>query len=251
MDKMELWKKAVHLRKQFGEDATSPIDIFTLSLSIRQLSIVYYPMGEHLSGMCMKDGKNNVIAVNSSMTLGRQRFSMAHEFYHLFYDEAQLTAICAKQIGIGRAKEAEADQFASYFLMPPDALSNMILRIKKENGESKLSIKDIVAIEQYFQISRQSVLYRLMEEDELTRQEADGMRQNVILSAVNLGYNDILYKPMQKEKQYGTYGYYIQQADRLIEQGLISSGKYEELLLDAFRDDLVYGTTLEGGELLD
>lgn len=84
MDKMELWKKAVSLRKQLGEDATSPIDIFTLAYSIDRLSIVYYPMGEHLSGICVKNNGSNVIAVNSSMTLGRQRFSMAHELYHLF-----------------------------------------------------------------------------------------------------------------------------------------------------------------------
>ena len=77
------------------------------------------------------------------------------------------------------------------------------------------------------------------------------MRQNITLSAVNLGYPDTLYKPMPKEKQYGTYGYYIQQVDRAMDLGLISSGKYEELLLAAFRDDLVYGEELEGGEGFD
>lgn len=250
MDKMDLWKKAVNLRKQLGEDATSPIDIFTLAFSIDYLSIVYYPMGDHLSGMCIKDGKNRVIAINSSMTLGRQRFSMAHELYHLFYDEEQLTAICAKQIGAGSAKEEEADQFASYLLMPPDALSDLIGQIK-DNGKNRLSVKEIVRIEQHFQISRQAVLHRLIEEKELTHQEADFMRQNVTLSAINLGYSNTLYKPMPKEKQYGTYGYYIQQADKAMEQGLISGGKYEELLLAAFRDDLVYGDDFEGGEVLD
>ena len=85
----------------------------------------------------------------------------------------------------------------------------------------------------------------------MTLQEADAMRQNVTASAVNLGYRDNLYKPMPKEKQYGTYGYYIQQADRAMELGLISDGKYEELLLEAFRDDLVYGEEVEGGEVVD
>lgn len=250
IDKMDLWKKAVSLRRQLGEDATSPIDIFTLAFSIAYLTIVYYPMGEHLSGMCIKDAKNCVIAINSSMTLGRQRFSMAHEFYHLFYDEESLTAVCAKAIGEGKEKEQEADQFASYFLMPPDALSGLIEQIRGDKREG-LSLKDIVRIEQHFQISRQAVLHRLLEEGELTQQEADSMRQNVTLSAVNLGYQDSLYKPMPKEKQYGTYGYYIQQADRAMELGLISYGKYEELLLAAFRDDLVYGEELEGGEVLD
>jgi len=250
MNKIDLWKKAVSLRKQLGDDATSPIDIFALAYSIDYLSIVYYPMGEHLSGICVKDERSNVIAINSSMTLGRQRFSMAHELYHLFYDEDQLTAICAKKIGVGSDKENEADQFASYFLMPPDALSDMIKKIKKVPSD-KLSIKHIVRIEQYFQTSRQAVLYRLVGEDELTLQEAESMRKNVTLSAVNFGYDDTLYKPTSVEKQYGTYGYYIQQVEKVMERGLISSGKYEELLLSAYRSDLVYGDEAGGGEVLD
>ena len=72
MDKLELWKMAVSLRKQLGEDSTSPIDIFTLAYSIDLLSIVYYPMGEHISGLCIKGDRNNVIAINSSMTHGFQ-----------------------------------------------------------------------------------------------------------------------------------------------------------------------------------
>lgn len=250
MDKVDLWKKAVSLRKQLGDDATSPIDIFTLAYSIEHLSIVYYPMGERLSGICVKDKGSNVIAINSSMSIGRQRFSLAHEFYHLFYDEDKLTAICAKKIGVGSDKEIYADQFASYFLMPPDALSDIIQQIKKTPSD-KLSVKDIVRIEQYFQLSRQAVIYRLIGEKELTPNEAESMRQNVISSAINLGYDDTLYKPTPKEKQYGTYGYYIQQADKANERGLISNGKYEELLLSAFRSDLVYGDEAEGGEVLD
>ncbi len=44
VDKMDLWKKALSLRKELGEDTTSPIDIFALANTIEKLSIVYYPM---------------------------------------------------------------------------------------------------------------------------------------------------------------------------------------------------------------
>lgn len=97
MDKVDLWKKAISLRKQLGADATCPLDIFALAYSIDRLSIVYYPMGERLSGICIKDKSNNLIAINSLKTIGRQRFSMAHEFCHLFYDDNHLTAIAQKK----------------------------------------------------------------------------------------------------------------------------------------------------------
>ena len=250
MDNMDLWKKALNLRKQLGEAANSPIDIFALAFSIEQLSIVYYPMGDRISGIYVKNPGSNVIAVNSAMTIGRQRFSLAHELYHLFFDDQKLTTICAKNIGVGSEKEIDADQFASYFLMPPDALSDMVGQIKKTPAD-KLSIKDIVRIEQHFQISRQAVLSRLIAEKELTIKDSEPMRKNIILSAIVQGYDDTLYRPTPKEKQYGTYGYYIQQANRVAEQGLVSNGKFEELLLSAYRPDLVYGDDAEKGEVLD
>jgi hypothetical protein len=39
-------------------------------------------------------------------------------------------------------------------------------------------------------------------------------------------------------------GDYIRLANELNEKRLISSGKYEEFLLDAFRADIVYGDTI-------
>lgn len=250
MDKLSLWKKATSLRKHLGEDSQSPIDIFSLVHTIDYLTLVFYPMGDRLSGMCIKHPNSNVIAVNSAMSVGRQRFSMAHELFHLFYDTDMATTVCAKKIGIGQPIEKEADQFASYFLMPPDALTDAILRIKKETND-QLTVDSIVKLEQYFGVSRQAILIRLIEENELTDQEADSMRRNVIRSARCLGYDDALYRPLPPEKQFMTYGHYIQQTEKILEHELVSDGKYEELLLDAFRSDLVYGDGLEGGELVD
>ncbi|MHB8963572.1 MAG: ImmA/IrrE family metallo-endopeptidase [Saccharofermentanales bacterium] len=250
MDRIDLWKKASALRRQLGEDSQSPIDIFTLAYNIERLSVVFYPMGERLSGMCVKSPRNNVIAINSGMSVGRQRFSMAHELFHLYFDTTLATSICATKIGSGQQIEKDADRFASYFLMPPDSLAEAIALIKSSNN-SKLTVSSIVKLEQHFGVSRQAILFRLVEDNELANKETEFMRQNIIRSATSLGYDDSLYKPLPPEKQYMTYGYYIKQADEILSKGLVSIGKYEELLLDAFRTDLVYGNTGEGGELID
>jgi hypothetical protein len=250
MDKMDIWKKAVSLRKTLGEDATSPIDIFSLAHTIPNLTLVFYPMGDNLSGMCIKNGGNPVIAINSSMSIGRQRFSMAHELFHLYFDKNEHSTVCVKKIGTGNTIEKEADQFASYFLMPPDALSDITKKIQVNPNEN-LSVKEIVKIEQFFGVSRQALLYRLIEEDVITSQQANCFREGVIFSAINLGYDDLLYKPLPANKQYMTYGHYIQQAEEVLEKDLVSNGKYEHLLLTAFRADLVYGNETEGGELND
>lgn len=250
VDKFDLSTKALSLRKELGEDTVSPIDIFSLAHTIPRLTVVFYPMGDHLSGMCIKNDSNPVIAVNSSMSIGRQRFSMAHELFHLFFDESGQSTVCAKKIGSGNEVEKAADQFASYFLMPPVALAETM---KKLLGSSKreLGIKETVMLEQYFQVSRQAMLCRLIDDCKMSNQQADRFRQGVIRSAISLGYDDSLYKPLPENKQYKTYGYYIQQAEELLEKDLVSTGKYEQLLLTAFRPDLVYGDEFEGGELND
>jgi len=199
--------------------------------------------------MCIKSDDAPVIAINSAMSLGRQRFSMAHELFHLYFDDNK-TSICSKQIGYGKITEKQADQFASYLLVPPNSLRDKIKQLKS-NENRDLSIIDIVWLEQYFKVSRQAILYRLTEENEITTQSAENMKQNVILSAVSLGYDDTLYKPLPLSKQYMTYGYFIKQVNKAFEKGIISNGKYEELLLSAFRSDIVYGIAQEQEEISD
>ena len=65
-----------------------------------------------------------------------------------------------------------------------------------------------------------------------------------------MGFSTDLYSPLEENKQYRTYGHYIQRVEKLREMNIISEGKYDELLLDAFRDDIVYSTE-EGCDLID
>lgn len=116
IDKLDLCTKALSLRKELGEDATSSIDIFSLVHTIPQLSLVFYPMGDHLSGMCIKNDGDPVIAINSSMSVGRQRFSMAHELYHLYYDEDKQSTVCAITIGNGNDTEKPPTSLPHTFL---------------------------------------------------------------------------------------------------------------------------------------
>lgn len=246
----ELMTKSERLRKRLGEDNLSPVDIFALAQVIDKLTIVFYPLGSKISGMCIKgaDGRCT-IALNSSMTLGRQRFSLAHELYHMFYDDS-MKSVCAKSIGSGNEIEKKADVFAAYFLMPRAAISEKADSLVLKHG-GKLSLHDIIRIEQYFGVSHQAAVYQLYNCGYIGGDEVDALLNSSIRQlSEKMGFRPDLYCPLPAEKQYGTYGHYIAQADRLLNLDIVSYGKYEELLLDAFREDLVYGTE-EGGELID
>ena len=89
MDKIILQRRALEVRSQLGVDDTSPIDLVALVGTKSDLTLVFYPFKEEISGMCIRLA--NLIAINSKSTLGRQAFSIAHELYHYFYDGEKTT----------------------------------------------------------------------------------------------------------------------------------------------------------------
>ena len=245
MDHAKLMTQASLLRAKLGEDGLSPINVFALAQSMEKLTIVFYPMGDNLSGMCIKgQDENALIAINSGMTIGRQRFSLAHEFYHLFYDD-NMISVCAKKMNT-----QSADMFASYFLMPEAALIMQAEKLTKGVQGKHLTLDDVIHIEQFFEVSHQAAIYRLMHTIYLDEDEANEYLNLPVRSrAESLGLNSDLYKPSPVNERYKTYGNYINQAKQLFASKRISHGKYEELLLCAFRDDLVYGK--EEGDVID
>lgn len=250
IDYADLMTKAERLRMQLGEDNHSPIDIFSIVQSIEKLTIVYYPMGNTISGMCVKgtDGRCT-IALNSSMTIGRLRFSLAHELYHLYYDK-NMMSVCSKPIGMGSETEKEADAFAAYFLIPRVALTEKVETLLAKR-EGRLNIQDIIRIEQYFGVSHQAAVYQLKNCGYIDRDVLNELLNiSVRTQAEAMGFSADLYRSLSSERKHCTYGHYITQADQLLNREIISEGKYEELLLAAFRDDLVFGTE-EGSELID
>lgn len=250
MDKLDLSTKAQELRELLGEDANSPVDIFALVNQIEDLSIVLYPLGENISGICVRDVEIKLIAINSTMSYGRQRFSLAHELYHLYFDDESGFNVCSKRLDPKSENEKCADQFASYFLAPYKALRTAI---KKAAGDGLLSMSHVIKLEQYFGMSHLAMFWRLVSEGYLSSDKLEDYSHGVMSMARHLGYDDKLYKPTPAELQRRTYGHYLKQVEELRQKDLVSSGKIDELLLDAFRDDIAFGLDEEdqGGEAID
>ena len=239
IDDVDVMTKAEQLKKSLDIDVNSPVDIVSIALRIEKLSIVHYPLGENISGMCIKGKRSErIIAINSQMSLGRQHFSIAHEFYHLFYDE-DMTTVCARSIDDGNEKERTADLFASYFLIPNADFKS---GIKSMLGDGKkIDINEIVKLEQVYGVSHHCMLIRLRKNGLINESDLEKFyNARPAPIARSLGYSTVLYCPNPEEKQYGTYGFHIDQISEAYGKKLISDGKYEELLLDAFRADLVF-----------
>lgn len=240
-NRLEIQRLASTLREQLGADLSAPVDIFSLVTSDSNLTVVYYPFSDQISGICIKSA--NLIAINSKSTKGRQNFSLAHELYHYYFDHSEDSEVSIVDTTSASQKsnvEKEADLFASHFLIPDQTLNRMVNSMTKNFNES-LTLRNIVEIEQYFRVSRHALLSRLIIDKYITIEESDEYRKDVIEKARLLGFDDSLYRPSPVKNEKMTVGAYIPKAADLKANGIISQGKYEEFLLDAFREDLVFG----------
>jgi len=230
---------AIKLREQYNEDEYSYIDIFEFAKRIDNLTLVFYPLGDNISGICIKQNKANVIAVNSSKSLGRQRFSLAHELYHLFYDPTEGTTISNFETSNKDNIEDLANSFASYFLMPYNSLAKYLDEIKTIN------IEEIIKLENTFGVSHLAMLYRLKKDGYINGEQYDEYSKvSIIDKAKYYGYDTSLYTVLEPNLK-KTYGNYIKQVEQLKQKNIISKGAYDEFMLDAFREDLVFTKSKE------
>ncbi|MCI8506581.1 MAG: ImmA/IrrE family metallo-endopeptidase [Lachnospiraceae bacterium] len=245
----ELNSLALKTRRVWGEDAYSPVDIFAVvnGWKDKKITVVKYPLSSRISGMCTKEAEDLVICINAATSYGRQRFTLAHELYHILYEENIQRVICDMSMDYDKpVSEKEADMFAGYLLMPYDALFRYSDQVKSWD------LNHVIDAEQFFQISHMAMLFRLERDGFISSQTAAALKDvTVSKEAARLGYGKELYMPLPAGRQYFTTGEYIRKVELLAESGRISNGKREEFLMDAFRADIVYNLDEEEGNLND
>lgn len=232
MNLYELNKLAIEFRSDIGLNQESPLDFFpVITNKLKNLTIVFLEMDEKISGACFKVDSQQIMFINSKHPKGRQVFTAAHELYHLFYEDAAFT-IC--NLNSNDEIEKNANQFASFLLMPINALYSY----KKENNIEKWNLNSIIDCEQYFQISHEALLYRLKNGSDITFEEFNMFKPNIKNNAQYCGYDSSLYEPYI-DKNY-TIGNYVRLVEEVYRKDLISNGKREEYLIQSYLSDLVY-----------
>lgn len=232
MNLYELNKLAMEFRSDIGLNQESPLDFFpVITNKLKNLTIVFLEMDEKISGACFKVDSQQIMFINSKHPKGRQVFTAAHELYHLFYEDAAFT-IC--NLNSNDEIEKNANQFASFLLMPINALYSY----KKENNIEKWNLNSIIDCEQYFQISHEALLYRLKNSSDITFEEFNKFKPNIKNNAQHCGYDSSLYEPYI-DKNY-TIGNYVRLVEEVYQKDLISNGKREEYLIQSYLSDLVY-----------
>lgn len=186
--------------------------------------------------MCIQSAQ--LIAINSNSTRGRQVFSLAHELYHYYYDQDYESISYIEFDSKSNSKESDANRFASYLLMPDASFSQMVERITSST-QGNINLLSIIELEQYFKVSRSAVLTRLLSEKWISQEDLIIYQRDIVRHAKMYGFDTALYEK-NKNNDPKTYGAYLKLALALKEKGIISEGKYESYLIDAYRSDIVF-----------
>jgi Zn-dependent peptidase ImmA (M78 family) len=230
--------RAIDFRRKYGLSESEPIDIFKVLREWLDISLVFKQFSCNLSGIFLRLDSTQVIVINSAKTIGHQRFTAAHEFFHLEYDRGMTHRVCITGLFNQQTQsEREADYFAANLLMPSEAINYRLQLRKKE--KRNLAIDDIINLEQHFAVSHSAMLIRLRQLEYISQTQMEDLKPQVIFNAKLLGFEISLYQPTNEDKILSAYA---EKSKMALEKGLITDGKYEQLLLEAGLAELIYET---------
>jgi Zn-dependent peptidase ImmA (M78 family) len=222
-----LQKKAGLFRECNGISGSEAIRLKSLLLKLNVLTL-FNPLTEGFSGMSIKINDNaRFMLVNSNHSLGRQHFTIAHELYHLYIQEKFEIHQCKTGLFDTKNKEEyNADCFASCLLMPEIGIHELIPDV--ELNKKNISLQTIIKLEQYFSVSRSSMLVRLKMLALLDNKTFEHFKTiKVTETAQQYGYDTALYKEGNHNVIVGDYG---EKAKMLFDNEKISEGHYLELM---------------------
>jgi Zn-dependent peptidase ImmA (M78 family) len=222
-----LQKKAALFREQNGIGSGDAIRLKSLLLKMNVLTL-FKPLTEGFSGMSLKVSEYaRFMLINSNHSLGRQHFTIAHELYHLFVQNKSDIHPCKTgRFDTKNKNEYDADYFASCFLMPECGIYELIP--DEELQKKKISLLTLIRLEQYFSVSRSSILVRLKMIGVLKTGEYELFKTlKASETARQFGFDTSLYRKGNDNLILGDYG---SNAKLLFDREKISEGHYMELM---------------------
>ena len=209
-----------HLRLGLGPVAD--IDALCALLGV---TVYRSPLGSDLSetisgGFYHHPAVGFSLLVNAEMTLGRRRFTIAHELAHALFHSGPKTRFLLS--GVTKSpQERFADRFAGEFLMPTEG----IRRIMEEHGIGPRIAEpaDVIHLQRCFNVSYATALVRLQQGGFLTQDDYRAFQSvRPVALARALGYQIAQSEYSRDPEELGTGRF---------------PGRFLRLLRRALRDD--------------
>ncbi len=218
----EMNELANKCRRKWNIHDNNPIDIISVGLNkINNLTISFLKFDGNFSGSSCIVSNQVLVFINALHPLGRQRFTLAHEIYHLMSEMGYIDVSNLSDEEI----ESNAENFASCLLLPHGGLESY----EEEFNIEKWTLEDIIKAEQYYQLSHKAFLFRLNMLGKITDKECEKFQPGIKKNATKLGFTSDLYESYSDYKEL-IIGNYIRLTELSYDNELISEEKRDQLL---------------------
>ena len=156
--RLEIKELAEDVRYKYSKKGLSDIfdilseEVFLLRMPLKTTEV---------SGFTTYFQEKFVVFLNSSFTLGHERYSGAHELYHITYNQEILKKEKLLLNDLNTAEDERADIFAAEFLMPEDYVKEVFYKIINVNPD-KVMEKHVIKMNNFFKVSYKAMLKRLV-----------------------------------------------------------------------------------------
>ncbi|HEX5929634.1 MAG TPA: XRE family transcriptional regulator [Solirubrobacterales bacterium] len=166
------------------DDDPMPNNFESLIEDLSGLSIALEPLSEQVAGLYACVDETAIALVDSSVPLGRQRFTVAHELCHFLLRDTDRLIVDERLTGKSNA-ERRANAFAAHFLMPAKSVRRY-LREREPDEEV------IIELVHTFGVSLQALLWHLFNLDLLSRSRMRRIQDIGLKSlSIRYGYGDV------------------------------------------------------------
>jgi len=204
---------------------------FTLQKVLEQdfgIKVLYYSFKEGSSVSTVSTQLGKIIVINKDEAPWRQNFDLAHELFHLITWNAVVLNQNYRDEEYSEDIERKADIFASALLLPSDEVRSEVM--SRAEVTKQLSYSDIIDIASEFGVSTQALVYRFFHLGFISSfEEAHEIARDVELQLLSRQRRK--WKETESEQ-------FIALAIRCLRKGLISRGKFAELVEIEDRSDI-------------
>jgi Zn-dependent peptidase ImmA (M78 family)/transcriptional regulator with XRE-family HTH domain len=222
-----LWAEKTRRHFDLG---VAPLPDLRGFLEAQGFKVFAVPLGcgeDALSGLFFRHPDlGPIVALNADQAYTRRPFTMAHELAHALFHYDREVVLCRSNDP--RPLEQFADCFATFFLVPPEALYELLARNRWRRVTSP---EQVVHLARYFGVSYNAMRWRLRDDGRL---EAGGDASDVrpVALARTLGYHPSRFefgeRPLPLEERLPRV--FLELAREAIQEQRLSAQRVAEML---------------------
>lgn len=198
------------------------LSLGTVMEQVLQIKILYVDLADFGSAAAtVHSNYGAAIVVNSDEAPWRINFTLAHELFHILAWNAFPPTEIEQNGALFRDMERKADRFASSLLLPG---SEVRKELENRIVNRKLESADLIDVAREFGVSTQAMLYRMANMGLIPWEIADEAAKSEELTALDHR------KRKRGESIKPTSDRFIRLAVKCLRKGLISRGKFAEIL---------------------